>query len=89
MLSFATGQSLTGKEFKLDWTLFRNDNHAQVEWIEIGYQKILTDSECLEPIWIVREEKIPAKNNLVHDGLTLHKSFLIELEIFATSQGSV
>ena len=90
MLSYATGQwELRGKEFKLDWTLFRPDNHAQVEWIEIGYQKVLTDSDCLKPISIVRGELIPSKNNLIHDGLTLHKSFFMEFEIFVTNQDSV
>ena len=28
---------MTGKEFKLDWTIVGNDQFAQVEFIEIEY----------------------------------------------------
>ena len=48
-----------------------------------------TEPQCFEPITIISEEQVPSKNNLVYEGLTLHKEFLIELEIFATDQASV
>ena len=41
MISYATGQSLTGTEFKLDWSNSPDGHYAQVEWIEIEYQKVL------------------------------------------------
>ena len=41
MLSYATGQSLTGTEFKLDWSNSPDGHYAQVEWLEIEYQKVL------------------------------------------------
>ena len=39
MLEYATGESLSGKEFKLDWSRAPDGHAAQVEWIEIEYQE--------------------------------------------------
>ena len=71
------------------WTSAENlkVEEEKCEEEEIEYQEVL--QECLKTLWIIREEKIPSKNNLIHDGLTLHKSFFIELEIFVTKQASV
>ena len=41
MLKFKTGESLTGKEFKLDWTVAKDSSgeqqFAQVSFLEIKY----------------------------------------------------
>ena len=37
MLDYKTGSSLTGTEFKLDWTKRGDDQWAQVSFIEIDY----------------------------------------------------
>ena len=37
MLDYKTGESLTGSEFKLDWTKDGDDQFAQVKFIEIDY----------------------------------------------------
>ena len=41
MLAFATSETFTGKEFKLDWFNAPNGHPAQVEWIEIEYHEVL------------------------------------------------
>ena len=45
MLAHATGKSLEGKQFKLDWSSAPNGHPAQVEWIEIEYQEVLPASQ--------------------------------------------
>ena len=47
MLSYATGESLTGTEFKLDWSNAPDGHYAQVEWLEIEYQRILFGNSLL------------------------------------------
>ena len=37
MLNYKTGEPLTGKEFKLDWTTNGDDQYAQVEFLEIDF----------------------------------------------------
>ena len=37
MIQFKTGESLTGRDFKLDWTINGQDQYAQVEFLEIDY----------------------------------------------------
>ena len=37
MLDYKTGEPLTGKEFRLDWTKKGDDQWAQVKFIEIDY----------------------------------------------------
>ena len=37
MLQFKTGECLTGRDFKLDWTISGQDQYAQVEFLEIDY----------------------------------------------------
>ena len=49
MLAYATGQTLTGKEFKLDWFNAPNGHPAQVEWIEIEYQIVLKGKISYNP----------------------------------------
>ena len=43
MLEFKTGETLTGKEFKLDWTA---GHYAQVQWIEIDYEENKNGELC-------------------------------------------
>ena len=45
MLDHANGQPAVGKEFKLDWSEAPNGHPAQVEWIEIDFQKVLPADE--------------------------------------------
>ena len=42
MIAHSTGESLSGKVFKLDWFSSPDGHYAQVEWIEIEYQQVLT-----------------------------------------------
>ena len=53
MLEHANGEPLVGKEFKLDWSQAPNGHAAQVEWIEISYQKLLrpTSDEDAVQTW--------------------------------------
>ena len=37
MLQFKTGECLTGRDFKLDWTINGHDQFAQVQFLEIDY----------------------------------------------------
>ena len=45
MIDFKTGESLTGREFKLDWTLPKDANGrtqaAQVQFLEIEFSKVI------------------------------------------------
>ena len=40
MLDYKTSETLTGSEFRLDWTY--SQHVAQVEWLEIDYDGKLT-----------------------------------------------
>ena len=46
MIDFQTGESLTGREFKLDWTLPKDANGrtqaAQVQFLEIEFSKVIS-----------------------------------------------
>ena len=44
MLDFRTGETLTGKEFKLDWT--NTTDYAQVEFIDLDYFEALEGKYC-------------------------------------------
>ena len=45
MIDFKTGESLTGREFKLDWTLPKDVNGrtqaAQVQFLQIEFSKVI------------------------------------------------
>ena len=45
MIKFKTGESLTGREFKLDWTLPKDANGrsqpAQVQFIQVEFSKVI------------------------------------------------
>ena len=45
MIDFKTGESLTGREFKLDWTLPKDANgrgqFAQVQFLQIEFRKVI------------------------------------------------
>ena len=45
MIQFNTGASLTGREFKLQWTIDGDDQFAQVKFIEIDY---IPDNSVIE-----------------------------------------
>ena len=49
VISYANGESLTGKQFKLDWTESPDGHPAQVEWIEIQYRRILPVPQEFDP----------------------------------------
>ena len=39
MLQFKTGESLTGRKFKLDWTIPNKDQYAQIQFLEIQFTR--------------------------------------------------
>ena len=45
MIQFKTGESLTGREFKLDWTLPKDANGrsqaAQVQFLQVEFSKVI------------------------------------------------
>ena len=51
MLDHANGQPAVGKEFKLDWSEAPNGHPAQVEWIEIDFQKVMPADEDALQTW--------------------------------------
>ena len=53
MLNYKTGEPLTGKEFKLDWTKNGDDQYSQVKFIEIDYitgKRLLSSGKSSEKI---------------------------------------
>ena len=53
MLDYKTGESLTGKEFRLDWTKNGDDQYSQVKFIEIDYitgKRLLSSDKTSEKI---------------------------------------
>ena len=44
MLDYANEEPPIGKVFRLDWTHSPDGHPAQLEWIEIGYKKVLLPS---------------------------------------------
>ena len=39
MLQFKTGEPLTGRKFKLDWTIPNKDQYAQIQFLDIQFTR--------------------------------------------------